>query len=247
MPFDRNINNIKGFISVHESEFLYKLAHKTVEQFGDGSVLCEIGCFCGKSTVSIASALKEEDKGILYSIDWHQGSASMPGYGTCEYKSTYQEFADNLERFFVKDKVRVIKGKSEDSVESVPKKLHFLWIDGDHGYNAVKADFDNYSRKIAGGGYLLFHDACWTTWRDPLKVIEREVLDNPHYCLYACVGNTMVFRKTLNKLSKEKRHMLKGLFGYTSGENRSLPRKILSSLLFRLTTFYALCAHDWRK
>lgn len=247
MPFDKNIDRIKGFLSVQEAGFLHKLAWKTVEQFGEGSVLCEIGCFCGKSTVAIASALKEQDKGVLYSIDWHQGSASMLGYGTPDYESTYEEFVDNLKEFAVEDRVRVIKNKSEDSTEAVPEKLHFLWIDGSHEYNAVKADFDNYSKKIADGGYLLFHDACWTSWRDPLKVIEDEVLDDPRYCLYACVGNMMIFRKTSNRLSQGKRRILKGLLGYTSGEDRPLFPKALSFLLLRLTTFYALHAHDWRQ
>lgn len=243
----KEISKIRGFLDIGEIKFLNRLAKKTIDQFGKESIFCEIGSFCGKSTVSIASALKEKNKGILYSVDWHQGSPSMPGYGTSQYKFTYEEFIDNLEKFSVKDKVRIIKNKSEDSVEAVPEKLHFLWIDGSHEYNAVRADFDHYSKKIVDGGYLLFHDACWTSWRDPFKVIEQEVLDHPHYCLYACVGNTMIFRKTLNKLSRRKRLMLHYLFGYTSGEDRSLPQKILGYILFRLTTFYAICGHDWRK
>lgn len=242
MPFDKDINRIRGFISIQEANFLYQLAHKTVRQFGDDSVLCEIGGFCGKSTVAIASALKEQGEGVLYSIDWHQGSESMPGYGTPAYKSTYEEFVDNLKKFAVTERVRIIKGRSENSVGAVPEKLHFLWIDGAHDFKAVKADLDNYAGKITEGGYLLFHDACWTSWRDPWKVIEEKVLDDPWYCFYACVGNTMIFRKTPNKLSEKKRRLLKRVLNYTSGENRSVPQKTLSFLLFRMATFCALHA-----
>lgn len=247
MPFDKNIDRIKGFLSLSEAVFLYKLAHRTIEQFGESSVLCEIGCFCGKSTVSIASALKEQGKGILYSIDWHQGSESMPGYGTPGYTSTYEEFIDNLKKFAVAERVRVIKDMSENSAEAVPERLHFLWIDGAHDYKAVKADFNNYSEKIVDGGYLLFHDACWTSWKEPFQLINREVLDNPQYNLYACVGNTIVFQKTSNRLSKGKRCLLSYVFDYTCGESRSFLQKILSFILFRFTIFYTAFFHDWRK
>lgn len=243
----KEISKIRGFLDIEEIKFLNRLAKKTIDRFGKESIFCEIGSFCGKSTVSIASALRERNSGILYAIDWHQGSLSMSGFGTNEYKSTYEEFIDNLERFSVKDKARIIKNKSEDSVGAVPEKLHFLWIDGAHEYDAVKADFDNYSKKIVEGGYLLFHDACWTGWSEPFKVIKQEVLDNPRYSLCACIGNTMVFKKIPNKLSERKRRLLSHVFSYTSGENRSLPQKILSYILFRLTTLYARRGHDWRK
>lgn len=244
MPFNKDIDNIRGLIHHQEARFLYELAGKIVAQFGDNSILCEIGSFCGRSTVSIASALKERGAGILYAIDWHQGSRGMPGFDAGEYPSTYEEFMNNLEKFAVKERIRIINGKSEDSVTAVPERLHFLWIDGAHDYDAVKADFDHYARKITKGGYLLFHDACWTDYRGPFEVIEKEVLDNPDYTLYACIGNTMVFRKTPDGLSSWKRYLLRQLFRYTCGEYRSLPQKILSFGLFRLTMLWTIWRHN---
>lgn len=239
----KEISKIRGFLDIEEIKFLNRLAKKTVNQFGAQSALCEIGSYCGKSTIAIATALKESNGGILYTIDWHQGSMSMPGFGTREYQSTYEEFLNNLGRFYVRNRVVIIKNKSEDSFEGVPEKLHFLWIDGTHEYDAVKADFNNYAKKIVDGGYLLFHDACWTSWREPFQLIKREVLDNPQYSLYACVGNTMTFEKIPNRLSTHKRRLLSRVFDYSSGENRSLPQKALSYILFRLTTLYTICCH----
>jgi len=149
---------IRGMLDPRECVFLNRLAEKVVIERGDKSVLCEIGSFCGKSTISIAKALVKHNAGILYAIDWHEGSPSFKGFGTKEYQSTYNEFINNLENFGVKEKVRVIKMRSEAAVHDVPDELNFLWIDGLHSYDGVKADFNNYSHKIVEGGYLLFHE-----------------------------------------------------------------------------------------
>ncbi len=36
--------------------------------------------------------------------------------------------------------------------------LDFLFIDGDHSYEGVKADFENYSPLVKPGGLIAFHD-----------------------------------------------------------------------------------------
>lgn len=89
--------------------FLIVWPKKVVTEQGEKAVLCEIGSFCGKSTISIGKALVKHDAGILYAIDWHEGSPSFPGFGTQEYQTTYPEYLDNLEKFGVKEKIRIIK------------------------------------------------------------------------------------------------------------------------------------------
>lgn len=38
------------------------------------------------------------------------------------------------------------------------RKLDFLFIDGDHHYEGVKADYEMYSRYVRKGGIIAFHD-----------------------------------------------------------------------------------------
>lgn len=38
------------------------------------------------------------------------------------------------------------------------KTIDFLFIDGDHSYEGVKADFENYSPLVTPGGMIAFHD-----------------------------------------------------------------------------------------
>jgi len=61
--------------------------------------------------------------------------------------------------------VRCIRGDSSDIGvrEKVKKwlgksKIDVLFIDGDHSYQGVKADFENYSPMVRKGGLIIFHD-----------------------------------------------------------------------------------------
>jgi len=242
-----DINQVRGMMDIRECVFLNRLAEKVVIDWGEKSVLCEIGSFCGKSTVSIAKALVKHNAGILYAIDWHEGSPALPGFETKEYKTTYNEYLCNLEKFGVKGKIKTIKKRSEDSVHEVPDKIHFLWIDGCHEYDGVKSDYQNYEGKLVSGGFLLFHDICWTAWKGPFRAIKEDVLGNKGYNFYAMIGNTMIFRKEVNTMNKTLRNVLCVLCEFVSGESRPWHKKIVSAVFFRLTTYYTILFHNWNK
>lgn len=59
----------------------------------------------------------------------------------------------------------LLKGLSQDKeifdrVKDLTKsKIDFLFIDGDHHYNAVKQDFLMYEPLVPKGGYIVLHDA----------------------------------------------------------------------------------------
>jgi len=94
-------------------------------------------------------------------------------------------------------KIVEIRGKSTDPavIEKVresllKKRADLLFIDGDHGYHTVKADFKNYSQFIRLGGWIAMHDIVNPKWSmklfwDELKkgrehwefVVQRQI---PH-------------------------------------------------------------------
>ena len=70
-----DINTVKGFLDPEEGEALYKYAKKYSIK-GD---CLEIGSYCGKSSVYLGIAVKENGK-KLYSIDQNNGSEEQkPG------------------------------------------------------------------------------------------------------------------------------------------------------------------------
>ena len=69
------ISSVKGFLDEDEGRCLYEMALKACSL---GPCL-EIGSYCGRSTLYLAAACKEK-RGILFSIDHHQGSEEQqPG------------------------------------------------------------------------------------------------------------------------------------------------------------------------
>lgn len=57
-----------------------------------------------------------------------------------------------------KDKIIWVKKKSSDAVSDIPDNLDFVYIDGNHVYDFVKQDVENYWPKIKKGGVLSGHD-----------------------------------------------------------------------------------------
>lgn len=78
-----------------------------------------------------------------------------------------------------------INSTSSDAANIIPNELDFIFIDGDHSYEAVLSDLQNYVPKIRSGGLLTGHD--WTQVRENLGVVdagekylsENENLFNP--------------------------------------------------------------------
>lgn len=227
----KGLYSIKGLLANDECLLLHRLAGDTIARFGKDAVLCEIGSFHGKSTVSIATALKSSQGGHLYAIDWHQGSQDFPGYKADAYQSSYVAYQENLRKYDVEQWVTTIALKSQEAFDKVPGKIHFLWIDGAHDYGSVKSDYENYQKKLVAGGYLLFHDASWTEFREPFELIRDEVLYNENYNLYAVVENILVFKKESNKTRKLYLKSLQYACLFVAGPGRPFYKRVMSAAL----------------
>jgi predicted O-methyltransferase YrrM len=86
----------------------------------------------------------------------------------------------------------VIRADSHDpqtvrSLDKLKASVDLLFIDGDHSYDGVRADFENYARLVRPGGLIAFHDVdstnhpasqvdrLWTQLREVYDV--RELID----------------------------------------------------------------------
>jgi len=208
------MNITSGHLHTTEVKLLHNLATE-IEYLNDKPILCEIGSLYGKSTIAMASAL---NNGLLYTID----------------SNVCNEFLSNLKEANVKQKVFVIAKRSDDAVEMVPKAIQLLFIDGAHDYHSVTKDYLNYEGKIEFGGYLLFHDACWTTYQEPFLLIKDRVFRNKSYNLVSMVGNTMIFKKEPNKLGWFRKWIICFMCELVSGKKRGLFKKCISWVCFRL-------------
>lgn len=144
-----------NFLSVHFrpiqvreeiSEFLKILSRRPP------SVVLEIGTENGGTFFLLASVSAPD--AFIMSLD-------LPA------DRSYAAWRENLYRAFARDrqKIELVRGDSHDSAtfekvqeQLAGRQLDLLFIDGDHGYEGVKKDFEMYSPLVAPDGIIAFHD-----------------------------------------------------------------------------------------
>jgi predicted O-methyltransferase YrrM len=105
----------------------------------------------------MAMALRENGKGKLYSIDPHISTA----WSDADSPETYDAFRDNIRRLGVSQFVEIIRKPSEEAATTWRLPIDVLFIDGDHSYDAVKADWNGFSPQVTEFGIVVFHDTVW--------------------------------------------------------------------------------------
>jgi len=132
-----------------EIEHLLKLLNDTGPKY-----ILEIGTGNG-GTMFLFSRVR--DASTIISIGQHH--AQFGGDYSLWKKGLYESFASNNQR------VVALRMDSHDpaTVQLVKTLLgdimvDFLFIDGDHTYDGVKADFELYSPLVRKGGIVAFHD-----------------------------------------------------------------------------------------
>lgn len=156
--------DIEGWLSDREARFLYREAQRAS---ADGVIL-EIGSFKGKSTVCLAMGSSEGNKCQVYALDPHVGGIEQDMW--MKGRSSFEDFKTNIAKARVEDVVTPIIRKSQEAATGWDKALSLLWIDGDHSYEAAKADFQLFSKWLIDGGVVAFHDS--TQGELPRLIVE---------------------------------------------------------------------------
>ena len=130
----------------------------------DGSDVCEVGCWLGRSSIYLAQRLKALGKHRvkIHVVDTFKGEAYVPehaGVVAAHGGSIRAAFERNTERCGVAEMFTIHEGESHKMAPSVPDGLAFCWIDAAHDYESVKADLIAYGPKISQQGVFSGHDA----------------------------------------------------------------------------------------
>ena len=163
MKLPSHFNSVKGFIDHNEGICLYNYALNSSKK---GPIL-EIGSYCGKSTIYIATAAKKYS-GCVYSVDHHTGSEeNQVGWEYHDIElfdeetgriNSFPEFIRNLRKANLLDTVVPIVSDSSLVSRYWKIPLSMVFIDGGHTMEAAFNDFNNWKDKIIKGGILAIHD-----------------------------------------------------------------------------------------
>jgi predicted O-methyltransferase YrrM len=154
---------VKGFLPKNEAAALYDAA---VAVEVDGPLL-EVGSYCGKSSVYLGYAAQSMGR-VLYALDHHRGSEeNQAGWEHHDPElidkqkgvmDTLPYFRDAIFAAGLEHVVIALVGHSGVIARNWTTPLSFLFIDGGHGEEPAKADFNGWVPKVKEGGTLAIHD-----------------------------------------------------------------------------------------
>lgn len=159
-------DSVKGFMPREEGLALHEHALTHAHEHPAGTWL-EIGAWCGKSTVYLASAA-ETTASVLYSLDHHHGSEENqagwehfdpslvdPSDGRLNTLPSWQR---TIARAELESTVVGLVGHSIVVARHFAQPLDLLFIDGGHAREVAWADYEHWTPKVVTGGLLMIHD-----------------------------------------------------------------------------------------
>lgn len=134
----------------------------------DDAVFVEIGCWEGKSTYCMAEKIKNSGKSIkFYAVDIWEPYQQVD----MTWSANFDKFLKNVQP--VQEHISIIKQSSVEASKTFDdNSIDFIFIDGNHQYESVKADIQAWLPKLKRTGCIAGHDLEW----DDVKRAVKELL-----------------------------------------------------------------------
>ncbi|MEI7754388.1 MAG: class I SAM-dependent methyltransferase [Actinomycetota bacterium] len=195
----------KGFMPPDEGDALYEAAVEAGVRCA-GLAFLEVGSYCGRSTVWLGGAARECDT-VVFAVDHHRGSEeNQSGWEhhdptvvdpRINRMDTLPIFRAAIYDAGVEDFVVAVVGQSPAVAKYWTSPLAFLFIDGGHGVEPARADFEGWTPHVAVGGTLAIHDVFPNPadgGRPPYEQIYLPALASGRFELQSATGSLRVLR-----------------------------------------------------
>jgi len=154
-----------GFMPADEGDALYAAA--VAAGLAVGGPMVEVGSYCGRSTVWLGAAARAAGT-VVFAVDHHRGSEENqagwqhhdptlvdPRTGRID---TLPMFRATMHDAALEDVVVAVVGHSPTVARYWSTPLSVLFIDGGHGEDPARLDYQGWSQHVAVGGTLAIHD-----------------------------------------------------------------------------------------
>jgi predicted O-methyltransferase YrrM len=193
----------RGFMPPDEGLALHDaLAAVTV----DGGLL-EVGTYCGKSSIYLGAAARTLGR-VLFTVDHHRGSEENqagwewhepdlvdPAVGKMD---TLPWFRRAIHDAGLEDTVVAVVGSSPLVAAAWATPLAFLFIDGGHGEEPARLDYQGWTPHVVPGGTLCIHDVFEDPadgGRPPYEQLYRPAVDSGRFEDVAKVGSLRILSR----------------------------------------------------
>ncbi len=196
----------KGFMPADEGDALWDAAIAAGRAV-PGAPMLEVGSYCGRSTIWLGDAA-ERSGVVLFAVDHHRGSEeNQAGWDHHDREvvdartgkmDTLPFFRAAIHDAGLEDSVFAVVGRSPRVAAAWTTPLAFLFIDGGHGEEPARLDYQGWAPHVAVGGTLAIHDVFPDPadgGRPPYEQIFRPALDSGRFQLVSATGSLRVLRR----------------------------------------------------
>lgn len=166
-----------GGIDKNDCEILENFVVEQMKKVGPAVKIADVGCWTGKSTVSLALPGKEVS---VTAIDWFKGSDGTELAMAASDVTVKDVLLSNLRYFDVLKQVNIIEDTSAKSaLQFADHTFDIVFIDADHRYLEVEKDLLAWFSKVKPGGILCGHDCEFILKSKNDWNFFNDVTDNP--------------------------------------------------------------------
>lgn len=196
----------KGFMPPDEGDALWDAAVAAGSAV-PGVPMLEVGSYCGRSTIWLGDAA-EMCGVVLFAVDHHRGSeenqAGWYHHDTSVVDArigkmdTLPFFRAAIHDAALEDTVVAVVGRSPAVASAWTTPLSLIFIDGGHGDEPARLDYEGWTPHVAVGGILAIHDVFPDPadgGRPPYENIFRPALESGRFQLVSATGSLRVLRR----------------------------------------------------
>jgi hypothetical protein len=196
----------KGFMPPDEGDALWDAAVAAGSAV-PGVPMLEVGSYCGRSTIWLGDAA-EMCGVVLFAVDHHRGSeenqAGWYHHDTSVVDArigkmdTLPFFRAAIHDAALEDTVIAVVGRSPAVASAWTTPLSLIFIDGGHGDEPARLDYEGWTPHVAVGGILAIHDVFPDPadgGRPPYENIFRPALESGRFQLVSATGSLRVLRR----------------------------------------------------
>ncbi len=198
----------KGFMPPDEGLALHDAAVAAARAL-PGMPLLEVGTYCGKSAVYLGAACSAVDPPtVLFTVDHHKGSEeNQAGWEhhdptlvdpSTGHMNTLPTFLRTIRDAELEGTVIGVVGLSAVVASHWATPLAFLFIDGGHGVEPARRDYESWAPKVAVGGTFAIHDVFPDPadgGRPPYEEVYLPALASGRFEEISATGSLRVLRR----------------------------------------------------
>lgn len=194
----------RGFMPDDEGLALVRAAAATRTALGP---FLEVGSYCGKSACYLGPVARAAST-VLYCLDHHRGSEENqagwewhepdlvdPAVGKMD---TLPWFRRTVHDAGLEDVVVALVGDSSTVARHWATPLSLLFIDGGHGAEPARLDFEGWTPHVVTGGLLIIHDVFADPadgGQAPHDQIYRPALESGRFTERSATGSLRVLER----------------------------------------------------